>query len=239
MAKKDKSAADEVINQFAQSTGLNKSKPVNPQPARTPSTRRKTAAAAAGNSAGHAAAGNPKQVLTEFRDDTGLTDQVDFLAAEPLDSDEDLKPQTEFTARQLKFLDIYFTPGQKVSQLDALRRAGYKPKNQNNALATAKKILDKFCAKTDPREIFRRVGLSEQSIAQRLLDIADDPTIAAGTRVQALSIASKCIGLQREQDQGAAGAKIIITGPDDGPKSANSTPTAAPPREVVPIKIVK
>jgi hypothetical protein len=52
--------------------------------------------------------------------------------------------------------------------------------------------------------------LGEEAIAKKLLAIADDTGIAAGTRVQALSIASKCLGLQREVVEGASGARIVI-----------------------------
>jgi hypothetical protein len=136
----------------------------------------------------------------------------------------EVDPKGDFSAKELKFLDLYFSPDKKKPSIEKmLKMAGFRGGHNK----TAKRILDKFCAKTDPREIFRRVGLSEESIAVRLLAIADDSTVAAGTRVQALSIASKCIGLQREIETGAAGARIIITSaePVQNPTCQEGRPT--------------
>jgi hypothetical protein len=117
--------------------------------------------------------------------------------------------KSPMTPREQKFLEIYFS-GEKITMEQAARRAGFKAKNKTALCNAARRVLMKYECQTDPREIFRRIGLGEEAIAKKLLAIADDTGIAAGTRVQALSIASKCLGLQREVVEGASGARIVI-----------------------------
>ncbi|MDI6752796.1 MAG: hypothetical protein QME78_00190 [Thermodesulfobacteriota bacterium] len=203
-----------------------------------------------------AASQSPDQALKEFAKARGLRQPTITLAqlvkaqtaVAPVpavadqETDQELDLKADFSPRQLRFLEIYFSPTppgkKKISQEEALRRAGYKCKHQA-ARMTAKKILDKYCHRTDPREIFRRVGLSEEAIATRLLAIADDPTTPAGTRVQALSIASKCLGLQREVIESAGGARIVICGDDPEPDEAQQTGQQGGDRPTKPISIVR
>ena len=121
--------------------------------------------------------------------------------------DEDLK--SPMTALEKRFLTIYFS-GEKITMEQAAKRAGFRARNKTALCNAARRVLSKYEGQTDPREIFRRIGLGEEAIARKLLAIADDSGIAAGTRVQALSIASKCLGLQREVVEGASGARIVI-----------------------------
>lgn len=137
-------------------------------------------------------------ISSSQKDDQEPNGQVD---------DDDLK--SPMTAREQRFLGIYFS-GEKITMEKAAKLAGFKGKSKQALCNAARKVLMKYECQTDPREIFRRIGLGEEAIARKLLAIADDTQVAAGTRVQALSIASKCLGLQREVLEGADGARIVI-----------------------------
>lgn len=111
------------------------------------------------------------------------------------------------TERELKFLDIYFSnPG--IHKTVAVQRAGFTAKNASAKCYIADRIIEKFETRSQGPEILRRIGLGESKIAQKLLDMIDhpDPKVA----LQAIAIASKCLGLQRETIDQNVGVEIVI-----------------------------
>ena len=200
--------------------------------------------------------GNPNEALKAFAQTRAKTPKpvtsqlppCDPGAIEPEDEGTEFDPKAPMTHREQRFLQVYFS-GEKITREQAARKAGFKSKTKTGLCNAAKRVLNKYDAQTDPREIFRQIGLGEQAIAKKLLAIADDPKTPAGTRVQALSVASKCIGLQREVVESAGGAKIIIepaapreASPRAAPTSpgANQAQNPAPAtRPSGPISIVK
>ena len=141
-------------------------------------------------------------------------------------NDVDLK--APMSPREHRFLELCFFSGQKITKYEAAKKAGYNGKSKQALCNTARRIIQKYESVTDPREIFRRIGLGEAQVASRLLAMADDTAIPPSVRLQALATASKCLGLQREAMEGAAGAQIIInpTRTVDGPDPVIGHPGA-------------
>jgi hypothetical protein len=140
--------------------------------------------------------------------------------------------ETPMSPREQRFLELYFFSGEKITQHEAAKKAGYRGKTKQALCNTARRIIQKFESLTDPRGIFRQIGLGEAQVASRLLAMADDPTISASVRRQTLNTASKCLGLQRETAESVQGARIIICGPQPGEEE----PGQAPPSREQTIK---
>jgi hypothetical protein len=156
-------------------------------------------------------------MATPTKDQTGkptrqgrrrAVDHLDYNAQpNPLD---DVNLESPLNPRELRFLELYFFSGKKMTQYEAAKKAGYKGSSKPALCNQAKKIIEKYESLTDPREIFRQIGLGEAQVASRLLALADDTTIPPSVRLQALNTASKCLGLQREGVESVQGARIII-----------------------------
>jgi hypothetical protein len=80
----------------------------------------------------------------------------------PLD---DVDLETPLNPREQRFLELYFFSGEKITQHEAAKKAVYKGKTKQALCNQAKKIIQKFESLTDPREIFRQIGLGEAQIA--------------------------------------------------------------------------
>lgn len=140
-----------------------------------------------------------------------------------------------YSVREKKFLELYF--GGALMK-DAVRAAGYRGASDVALCNTGRAILTKYENSAPPKEIFRRVGASETRIAQLLLDMAENAK-SESARVNALGILSKCLGLQREIDEGFQGFEIHLHGlerrlPPGAPGPGAPGPGAAGPQPGAP-----
>ena len=115
---------------------------------------------------------------------------------------------SKFSPRERKFLELHFAG---ALMKDAARAAGYRGASDRALCNTGRAILTKYENSVHPKELFRRVGASETRIAQLLLDMAENAK-SESARVNALGILSKCLGLQREIDEGFQGFEIHLEG---------------------------
>lgn len=144
---------------------------------------------------------------------------------------------SRMSPRELKFLEHYFSGS---TMKDAVKAAGYRGASAPALCNTGRAILTRYEQNTSAQEIFRRVGASETRIAQLLLNLAENAE-SEGTRVHALGILSKCMGLQRESNEPVRGAKIIISGPDlpNEPGPPPNTGQMTHLKQTTPLKITR
>jgi hypothetical protein len=161
------------------------------------------------------------------------TQQHDDYDDDPLDIPE-VNLTTPLTTKEKNFLKIYLSG--KVSRAKALALSGYKISDSNNYCLIANRILEKHVRRVDLRQILRSVGLSEIRIAKMVLQIAEDLGNSAKTRLAALELAAKMMGMTRDTDTGYQGAEIVIEagagldGGDPGPDQEQQD--SAPPARV-------
>jgi len=136
---------------------------------------------------------------------------------------------SKFSPRERKFLELHFAG---ALMKDAARAAGYRGASDRALCNTGRAILTKYENSVHPKELFRRVGASETRVAQLLLDMAENAK-SESARVNALGILSKCLGLQREIDEGFQGFEIRLEGlerrPPPGAGAAHPAPTPGLP----------
>jgi len=108
-----------------------------------------------------------------------------------------MSKKEEFSPRERKFLELYF--GGALMK-DAVRAAGYRGRSAQALCNTGRAILKKFEETAHPKEIFQRVGASEVRIAQLLSSLVQNAK-SESAQLRALSIISKCMGMQRETKQ--------------------------------------
>ena len=135
---------------------------------------------------------------------------------------------SKFSPRELKFLSLYFS-GQQMK--DAARAAGYRGASDQALCNSGRAILNKYEDSVHPKELFRRVGASETRVAQLLLALAETGK-SESVRVSALAILTKCLGLQREIEEGFQGFEIHLEGlgpPSPPPGAPRPGPPGQPP----------
>jgi len=133
----------------------------------------------------------------------------------------------DFTDREKKFLELYLSGN--ITQDAAIQKSGYKSKFQQNRSLIAKRILEKYCSSIqDHKIIFRQIGFSEAKLGIMLLNMAENAK-SENVRLQALNLASKCLGMHREVIEGLEGFKMVF---EDCP--APSKPEPAKPQPALP-----
>ena len=159
------------------------------------------------------------------------TQHLDDYDDDPLDIPE-VNLTTPFTKQEKKFLEIYLSG--RVSRDKALTLSGLNIKEPHKRNLTANRILEKHVRRVDLRQILRSVGLSEIRIAKMILQIAEDLTNTAKTRLAALELAAKIMGMARDTDTGYQGAEIVIeAGADVGDQALDQEQQAQPTRVAV------
>jgi hypothetical protein len=156
---------------------------------------------------------------------------------DPLDIPE-VNLTTPLTTKEKNFLKIYLSG--KVSRAKALALSGYRISDSNNYCLIANRILEKHVRRVDLRQILRSVGLSEIRIAKMVLQIAEDLGNSAKTRLAALELAAKMMGMTRDTDTGYQGAEIVIeagAGLDSGDPGPDQDQQAQPARVAVRAKM--
>jgi hypothetical protein len=108
-----------------------------------------------------------------------------------------------------------------------MKEAGYKQTDDTKLVRQGKELLAAYDRLTEKaKDIFDSVGLSARRMAELLRDVAQDGK-SETARVQALNIATKCLGLQRETLDLEEGAEIVIVRHKDsqrGPKAVEKAP---------------
>lgn len=75
---------------------------------------------------------------------------------------------SKFSAREIKFLELYFS---EFTMKDSARAAGYRGSSDQALCNTGRAILNKFSANS--KDLFCRAGARERKIAQLLVNMAD------------------------------------------------------------------
>jgi hypothetical protein len=119
--------------------------------------------------------------------------------------------RTKLKPKEIRFLESY---ARLKDPADAYVAAGYKVKSREVARTCGSRLLRRLDATIDYREIMDRVGLTDRRLAEAMKELIEDPD--PKVRVQALNIATKVKGWQRESLDLNPGAEIIIvhTRPD-------------------------
>jgi len=113
---------------------------------------------------------------------------------------------------------------ERAGILDAMKAAGYARRGGDAALLRHGRHLLRAYDKLeeDPLDIFKSVAFGPREIAQRLKEESENQQ-SATARVQALNIASKCVGMQREALDLELGVPIVIKKPGK-PEEKSSAP---------------
>ncbi|MDI6854043.1 MAG: hypothetical protein QME75_10640 [Deltaproteobacteria bacterium] len=150
---------------------------------------------------------------------------------------------SELSEKEIKVLDAYFS-GHPLHK--AVKAAGYKAKDASTRVFIGNRILQKYEGQAGGKEIFRRIGLGEVRIALKLLALTEDEN--PRVRLQALNIASKCVGMQREVLESLEAPIIVIGGQEEGEVQAQQEQLRAQVQgqgrgrelgQVVPMEITK
>ena len=96
----------------------------------------------------------------------------------------------------------------------AMIYAGYKATQPRYVRFLAKKIIQKYESQGgDHQKIFREIGFGEVEIAMGIKNLAQNAK-SEMVRLNALALAAKCLGLTKEQVEGAGGITIVFEQPD-------------------------
>lgn len=130
----------------------------------------------------------------------------------------------DFTEREKKFLELYLSGN--ITQDAAVMKAGYKSKFKQNRALIGKRIVEKYCSSIqDHKIIFRQIGFSEAKLGIMLLNMAENAK-SENVRLQALNLASKCLGMHREVIEGLEGFKMVF---EDCPAPTKAEPPKPQP----------
>lgn len=142
----------------------------------------------------------------------GIDSKSNNDCSELLSKQIDIDIKAEFTEKELKFLKLYLLGD--VTQEMAMIYAGYKATQPRYVRFLAKKIIQKYESQGgDHQKIFREIGFGEVEIAMGIKNLAQNAK-SEMVRLNALALAAKCLGLTKEQLEGAGGITIIFEGPE-------------------------
>ncbi len=113
--------------------------------------------------------------------------------------------QVKLKPKEMRFLEEYAKCG---NHADAYLAAGYKVKSREVARTCGSRLLRRLDESMDYREILDAVGLTDRRLAEGLNILIDHKD--ARVRVQALALATKCKGWQKDDLDAPRGAVIVI-----------------------------
>ena len=118
----------------------------------------------------------------------------------------------KLTEKELRFLEIYMSGNYTIEK--AMIAAGYIGYNQKYLYRLSRNIVEKYESQADDhRKIFRAMGAGEVAVVEGLLKLARKAK-SEMVRLNAWSMVAKCLGLTKEQIEGAGGVTIIFEGSD-------------------------
>jgi hypothetical protein len=143
-----------------------------------------------------------------------LGEQVEKIVKEDLEEIKEenkiLASESQFSDRQLRFLESYLSDTGKSQNMQAsIAAAGYKSKSNGARSLLGRMILNKYESSTEHSEIMRKLGYGEIWIIQRLAFLAEHAK-AESVQFQALNTMAKCIGMQRDYGDTGGGTEINI-----------------------------
>ena len=155
--------------------------------------------------------------------------------------------KSALTLQEQIFLDLHLI--EKKSIKDAMIQSGYNDLPERTIYFRAKKILQKYEAKTeDHRSIMRAIGAGEVAVISKMWEEVQTSQSAVA-RVQALTTLGKWLGLAKEVLEGAGGVTIIFEGsgqpaalpgaPPPFPTGGDPRPATALPAPTKPMMITK
>lgn len=118
----------------------------------------------------------------------------------------EVAPDNKLSVREQTFLDNYF---EGMPMPEALRKAGFTAKSEFTLKGIASRALRKYDRLKDHREVFNDIGFSPRVMVEQLMNLAMNAK-SETAKVQALNIATKCLGMQRESLDIEQGAEVII-----------------------------
>jgi hypothetical protein len=159
----------------------------------------------------------------------------DFNIDDDINKSEEVRSATsiknQLTLKELKFIELYMLGN--YTQVNALKLAGYAGYNEKYLELLARKIIGKFESQADDhRKLFRALGAGETFIVKGLLSLAKNAK-SEMVRLRAYESLSKCMGLTKEQIEGAGGVTIIFEAADR-PAGAPRVPPPLPGSAPVP-----
>ncbi len=113
--------------------------------------------------------------------------------------------RTKLRPREIRFLEEYAKTGDHAQ---AYVSAGFRAKSREVARVSGYRLLRKIDESMDYREVLEAVGLTDRRVAEIMKELMEheDPKV----RVQALNIATRCLGWQKETLDVPQGAEIVI-----------------------------
>jgi hypothetical protein len=143
---------------------------------------------------------------------------------------------SEFSTKEDKLLYYYYNEG--LTKVESALKAGYCGKNSNLQI-TANRVIKGYVDSGASRDVFRRVGLDERYLAKKLLQIIDNEKAPYSSRIAAIHIATKCLGLQRDVVEGQSGAMIQINFASDVGKAGKPVAITGDGGEVINVKPIR
>ena len=132
--------------------------------------------------------------------------------------------KSALTLQEQIFLDLHLI--EKKSIKDAMIQSGYNDLPERTIYFRAKKILQKYEAKTeDHRSIMRTIGCGEIAVISKMWEEVQTSQSAVA-RVQALTTLGKWLGLAKEVVEGAAGISIIFQAGGQAGQPVSTLPPA-------------
>jgi len=132
-----------------------------------------------------------------------------------------------FKPKEVKFLEEYAKMGDHAS---AYLAAGYRSKSRESARTSGYRLLRKLDGSMGYREILESVGLTDRRVAEAMKALIDHPD--PRVRVQALNIATKCLGWQKDEAPQNFGFQIIIGARQPDCLPAGNPETLQPPKTI-------
>jgi hypothetical protein len=142
----------------------------------------------------------------------------------------DLKPR--MTGKELKFIELWLSG--KYTLEKAMILSGYQNYHRDSLYRLGREIVIRYEeAAQDHRKIMRAMGAGEVGVLMGLWELAQD-TKNKTIRLNALSMLAKCLGLQKETLEGAAGITFVFEtiAPGQGPQQGPPLPDGTPARPV-------
>ena len=119
--------------------------------------------------------------------------------------------------------------------VSAYLAAGYRSKSRESARTSGYRLLRKLDESMGYREILESVGLTDRRVAEAMKALIDHPD--PRVRVQALNIATKCLGWYEETQNVNLGFQVIIGGREPAQVQGSQEPIKIAPKK--PIALLK
>ncbi len=126
--------------------------------------------------------------------------------------------------KELIFIDNYLTGNMTIE--DAMLSAGYVGYHRDSLYRIARKIVRRYEASTEGREIMRSIGFGEISVSRGMQTLARESKSDV-VKLRSFELAAKCLGMM-EAGPGAGQQVTVIIQALDSPTQVNIQGPAGP-----------